>query len=309
MANHQSGKTKVALIIIYNHRYDENIEILERIYHDRFSHIYHLMPFYQGQKNNVIPIYESSYYFQGYIAQGLKHYFKEEYSHYFFIADDLLLNPIINENNYTKHLQLDSDSCFLDGFVDLHEENFWAWTTRAVHWDMDCSSAGAEIKHQLPSYDQALRHFKKFNLSIKPIGFKQVYGSGLISYRRMLKQWAKQPKQLPKTHYHLPYPMVCSYSDMVVVSAGSIEKFAHYCGVFAAGELFVELALPTSLVLSTEKIITNKNLTLKSGALWSETDYKILQPYDYSLKKLLAQFPANYLYLHPIKLSKWNTKL
>jgi len=83
---------KVALIIIYNHQYNKNIDILERIYNGRFSNIYHLVPFYNGEKQNVIPVYDSSYYFQGYVAQGFKSYFKEEFTHYFFVADDLILN-------------------------------------------------------------------------------------------------------------------------------------------------------------------------------------------------------------------------
>ena len=76
---------KVALIIIYNHKFDRNIDILENIYKDRFSNIYHLVPFYTGDKSNVISVYENSHYFQGYVAQGFKSYFKEEFEHYFFI--------------------------------------------------------------------------------------------------------------------------------------------------------------------------------------------------------------------------------
>ena len=75
----------VALIIIYNHRYDKNISVLEKLYNSRFSDIYHLVPFYDGNKTNVIPVYENSFYFQNYVAQGLKSYFNEKYKHYFFI--------------------------------------------------------------------------------------------------------------------------------------------------------------------------------------------------------------------------------
>lgn len=40
----------VALIVVYNHRYDRNIEVVERIYAGRFSNIFHLVPFYDGTK-------------------------------------------------------------------------------------------------------------------------------------------------------------------------------------------------------------------------------------------------------------------
>lgn len=38
----------IALVIIHNHRYDANIPRLDEIYKSRFSHIFHLVPFYDG---------------------------------------------------------------------------------------------------------------------------------------------------------------------------------------------------------------------------------------------------------------------
>src|ERR1017187_1011042 len=90
---------KVPLIIIYNHRFDDNIEKLEKIYRDRFSTIFHLVPFYDGDLTNVIPVFERSYYFHGYIPQALRILKKINCSHYFFVSDDVLLHPSINENN------------------------------------------------------------------------------------------------------------------------------------------------------------------------------------------------------------------
>lgn len=42
--------THICLVIIYNHRFEKNIDILERIYKERFAAIYHLVPFYEGRK-------------------------------------------------------------------------------------------------------------------------------------------------------------------------------------------------------------------------------------------------------------------
>jgi hypothetical protein len=42
-------ETKVALLVIYNHRYDKNITRVEALYKKRFSHIYHVVPFYDGK--------------------------------------------------------------------------------------------------------------------------------------------------------------------------------------------------------------------------------------------------------------------
>ena len=162
---------KVALIIIYNHQYNKNIEVLEKIYKNRFSDIYHLVPFYKGEKLNVIPVYESSYYFQGYVAQGFTCFFKEEYKHYFFIADDLLLNPTINDNNYSEYFNLNLNTCFIPGFISLDECVWWPQLHHAFEWDINFP--GVEAKNQLPKYEVALQAFKKHGLEIKPLNFNQ----------------------------------------------------------------------------------------------------------------------------------------
>ncbi len=119
---------KVALVIIYNHQYNQNIDILERMYKNRFSNIYHLVPFYKDDKSNVIPVYCSSYCFQGYVAQGFKNYFNEDFDHYFFIGDDLILNPLINESNYREHLKLEKEACFIPRLSPLNESKvFWVF--------------------------------------------------------------------------------------------------------------------------------------------------------------------------------------
>jgi hypothetical protein len=101
-----------------------------------------------------------------------------------------------------------------------------------------------------------------------------------------------------------------------------MEKFYHYCGVFAAMNLFVELALPTAMVLSAKEIVTENDLELRGKALWPDGgqrlngdlepaygDYEELAGYNFNLKQLLDNFPETYIYLHPVKLSKWNTQL
>jgi len=306
---------KVALIIIYNHQYNKNIDILEQIYKDRFSNIYHLVPFYNGEKQNVIPVYECSYYFQGYLSQGFKSYFKEDYTHYFFVADDLLLNPIINEINYSEHLKLNSNTCFIPGFITLHARSeWWMRVGDAFRWSIDFS--GVEAKNQLPDYEKALKKFQQFDLTIKPLRFNQIWKTPssmkdfckiIFRDRRYFLYYLKN--KFTKKGYSLSYPIVGSYSDIFVVSSESIKLFCHYCGVFAATKLFVEVALPTSLVLSAKEIVTENDLKLQGKALWTKEQHQELEKYENSLKQLLVKFPTNYLYLHPIKLSKWNTKI
>jgi len=305
----------LALIIIYNHQYNKNIDILERIYKNRFSHIYHLVPFYDGDKANVIPVYENSIYFQGYIAQGLKSYFNKNYQHYFFVADDMILNPVINENNYREVLRLDSNTCFIPELIKLHKlKDWWERGPEAFNWNINLPRV--EAQNQLPDKATALQSFKKFGLEIKPLTFDLIYRERsfpkklykireVISYiRYKINKFRKNKKE-----YNLPYPMVGAYSDIAVVSSNSIKQFSHYCGVFASTQLFVELAIPTAIVLSAERIVTENDLDYKGKALWTNKDYEELEKYNNSIKNLLENFPSSYLYLHPIKLSKWEIEL
>ena len=335
--------SKIALVIIYNHQYNENIEVLERIYKPRFTNIYHLVPFYQGEKKNVIAVYENSYYFQGYIAQGAQNLLPEEFTHYFFIADDLILNPKINENNLTELFKLGSKTSFLTGYVELHEvETFWNSVNEAYNYSINCP--GVEVKNQIPSQEEALRRFKHFGLSTGSLHYDQLFKRDMASFNNLPKFRVKKgyisdlmifiPGYIKSLHselvrslnknkkYFLKYPIVGSYSDICIVSAHNFKLFAHYCGIFAVTRLFVELAIPTALVLSAEEIITEKDIRLKGKAIWSDGsnplngekapskgDFSELLPFKNSLKSLLENFPEDYIYLHPIKLSKWETKI
>lgn len=305
----------VALIVIYNHQYNENIEIIERIYRGRFSHIYHLVPFYKGEEKNVIAVYENSFYFQGYVAQALKSFFDKRFSHYIFVADDLILNPELNESNYELHFGLDSETSFLTEFIPLHKtKTYWPRVTEAVDWRVVVR--GVEATKQLPAYDDAVKKFNSHGLTVEPVTGEQYYAPHAL--RQTLNKALRGDfgdlistiyKKNTRSSFMLKFPLVGGYSDIFVVDSSAIHDFCHYCGVFAATNLFVELAIPTSLVLASKKITTENNIRLKGKALWLSRDYEILDQYKLKLKDLIAHFPRDLLYLHPIKLSKWSTQL
>lgn len=298
----------VALIIIYNHRYDQNIEKIERIYKDRFSHIFHLVPFYDGTKQNVIAVYENSYRFQGYIAQGLTAFFSDKFDHYFFIGDDLILNPELNEQNYAEVFRLDSDTAFIPSLVDLHKcDKFWHRVGEAYRYRV--RSGGVEVENELPDAEQAHKSFARHNRITgsfplfqiyrkpnKPANFRERYHYLIWIYRKIRY---KRKKFMPS------YPLIGGYADIFIVPSGVIKKFAHYSGAFAATGLFVELAIPTALVLTANKIVTEESLGRKGFAMWSTEDLQALEPYKNSLSNLFNNFPKELLYFHPVKLSKW----
>ena len=300
--------SKVALIIIYNHQYNRNIATLEAIYRDRFSCIYHLVPFYQGAQPNVIPVYENSFYFQGYVAQGFRHFFGEQFEHYFFVADDLFLNPSINENNYAEHLRLSPRASFIPGIISLHEvDTFWPRVPEAYSYRAE--QPGIEAAAQLPDHNAALARFQRFGLALGPLRHDQIWERAPLFPMRSIRQARDTLRAINGRHrkYALPYPLAGAYSDIFVISSCSIRQFSHYCGVTAATRLFVEVGLPTSLILCAEELVTEADLTLKGKALWTKEDLSTLDRYGNSLPALAAGFPSGLLYLHPVKLSKWHT--
>jgi hypothetical protein len=323
---------KVALIFIFNHKFDKNINVLENIYKDRFSHIYHLVPFYTGDKPNVISVYESSQYFQGYIAQGLKHYFKEEYEHYFFIGDDLILNPAINENNYKEYFKLSPEASFIPEIFNLHNltnndtlrflpVNKLTGNSGKWHWckitefikTYKHSSYGVENSKEMPSYKEAETILKNHGYEIKTCNYYDMYG-GIFPLNSATGKFMYHSKSYFKK-FQLPYPVVGSYSDIVIVSKSSIKNFCHYCGVFATNKLFVEFAIPTALLLASNEVITEPRIGKRGNIYWLYTKKEVdkyqddMKPYNNNLNELLQKFPQNKLYIHPIKLSKWKTEM
>lgn len=288
--------TKIALLVIYNHRFDRNIERIRELYAGRFSHIYHIMPFYDGNEPDVIPVYDSSYCFSGYIAQAYSQLRGRGFTHFFTVADDMILNPSIDEHSIWKELGIDYTDCYIDELVCFQRHGKKRWWRRILDaLDYTPNQLGVELKGILPDKEEAQRRFDKHKLPYSSIPRKE-----------LLRNPRKKDfiKMLTRSR-ELKYPLVRAYSDILLLPAEVMPKFANYCGAFSATRLFVELAVPTAMVLAADVIKTADDVRLKPGAMWTDEDMKILAPYDHSLQKLLNNYPSDKLYLHPIKLSQW----
>lgn len=284
----------VVLVIIHNHPHYANIDALDRLYGSRFRHIRHLAPFYTGSAPHVVPVYENSRFFQGYVSQAVSRIVDDAFDHYLFVADDLLLRPDIAEGTYRERLQLDSEACFFPGFVELHTlTKYWPRATEAARWNPRV--LGAQIVDLLPDASTVAARFARFGLTAGPLTYFQV----------MNRQPATDAER--SVRYAMRYPLIGGYSDIFVVSRTCIRQFAHLCGLFAVGRLFVELAIPTAMVLAADAVVTEQSLPYQGRALWTAEDRAILDRYGGSLRRLMDEFPDQHLYLHPIKLSHWDT--
>ena len=285
------------------------------------------MPFYQRpsdgkgdkkEEQNIIPVYDNSWYFQGYMAQGLQHYYQEDATHYIFIADDLMLDPLINENNYTDYFHLTENSGFIDRFGDINNPfNPEEWGYSASGYEFNKDIHGLEEIGELPSATEANNRFQ--SLGISRIDFDEEEKSFIPGIKLFLptlnapsrKSLKYLAIKIVKTRnrikpYKLSYPLVRGASDICIVPGSTIHKFCYYCGIFAAANLFVEIAIPTTMALVSDEIILGKDIPNKIGLNHNPSEVsRILAQHGNDPEKLFNNWQSEHLYIHPIKLSSW----
>lgn len=303
---------QICCVFVYNHKHD-NIDKLHKLYASRFSNIYHLIPFYEGNNPRVIPIYENSYTFQGYFAQAYKSIYHKRFSHYIFIADDLILHPDINESNILQELRLDNTSAYIKELISLSDVNFKNWThslaaiqtfSRVCHKD-----TFVKVNELLPSYEQAMEKFHKHNIYCRDItthNIENCTGNYLNCSKSFITMVAEQIAA--NGSYPMPYPLAMGYSDFIIIPTKSMQLFCHYSGIFAALGLFVESAIPTAMLLACQHIVTEDKTLWHGTEFWDFNTILYAQQKNYDLQSLLQDFKIKQLYIHPIKLSTWSDK-
>lgn len=313
----------LCLVIIFNHRYDKNIPVLEEMYKDRFSHRYYLVPFCDGDYNNVIPVYGRSVFFEGYIAQGYNVFRNNLFNHYLFVADDMIINPEINEDNYQDFFEVRDNQSYIPELRPIHKFGPWIGTWSSVFYIK--KQKYVEVSKELPSIETAKLRLASQNVISDTLTRKQFFGRFRLSFKSLGAKASLGLRVITKIiypfkkRYELPYPMVGSYSDIALVSASDIKMFAHYCGVFASTCLFVEVAIPTALALASSMPIQTESKMKRHGrSYWKTFDNVFCEKSDYTwehlekeyknLDDLIERFPKDAIYIHPVKLSQWIKK-
>ena len=296
--------TKIALLIIYNHRYDKNISRINQIYAGRFEYIYHVVPFYDGDIENVIPVYDNSFQFQGYISQAFQHLKGKGFSHYIAVADDMVINPSLDEHNFFELSGIARNVCFSHNFNDITKINRkWYHTKDAVRFSV--FNRGVELDTILPSTEHALQALATHGFRTQLIPewpynkLRRPVKEFLLKIRRVI--WYRLLGQV-----YYSYPLLSGYSDMIVVPADVMPRFCQYCGAFAGARLFVEIAIPTAMALSSTRIQSIADIHMNKFLIFPRKGEKnILTSCNFSYDKLVSEFPQDMLYIHPVKLSQW----
>ena len=296
--------SKICLSFIFNHQYEKNIPKLRKIYEDRFSVIRYLSPFSTyNNDEEVIPIYETSINFQGYIAQSLKH-LPHDCDYYIFCADDLLLNPNFNEYNIIDRLNCKKTS-YIKYLNPIWEHSF-AWHKFAESNNYPNIGCNIDFQSLLPSRDKILNKYNEFDIEYKNISLKNFRGiyEKKITWDRI---WSGL-KYIIKTNFrrYVHLPLIEGYSDFIIIPAQSLKRFCHYCGIFSAMNIWVDAAIATALVLSSDKIRTEKDHSYRGTEIWNDDELVLKTATSKNkLDQIKNLFDKDEFYIHPIKLSKF----
>ena len=295
---------KICLSVVFNHQFEKNIPKLRNIYKDRFSTIRYLSPFSKCKDPEVIPVCETSVHFQGYFAQGFKN-LPKDCEYYVFCGDDLVLNPSLNESNLIEALNC-KHSSYIKYLNPIWEHSF-AW-----HKFDECNQFTEKeytvpYQNLLPSRKELLIIYENHGLKYRNLGFHNFQGikEKEITINRIKSGVSYFFRNGNKRFIN--YPLVEGYSDFIIVPRSHIELFCHYCGIFAAMNLWVDAAVATALVLSESEIKTEKDSKYSGKEYWNDDELiKRLSPANKKLNKIDELFKENELYIHPIKLSSYN---
>jgi hypothetical protein len=294
------------LAIVYNHRYDANIPVLDRLYGDRFGSLTHLVPFYDGDRPNVLRTTHGAYSFHAFIARYLRSVSHlETPPFYVFCADDLILNPRLDAGNLAERLGLAAGAAYIKQMDSLSHYTFqWIHhlpTLKAFH-----NQRNLEWERLLPPLEEARSRLQAHGVDARPLGLWNL-APGKAVRRRNAGLFLESLLFLAsRSNRVYPYPLAVSYSDFVVVPGRAAHEFARLCEVFAAMGVFVEVAIPTALALSCEHVRTQAQAGVATREIWRPADAAALQAeFGGNLDALQASMPDELLYIHPVKLSKW----
>jgi hypothetical protein len=313
------------LCIIYNHRFDANIPKLEKYYQNRFEHIFHLVPYYDGELKNVIPVFEKSFYFQAHVITAWCHLKNKGFDQFVFVGDDLLLNPTINEYNIDSTLNLDRNMAFLPWYWGAISDLPFEYPNLMPAWNSFYQRK--HLKHHalnwsnaLPDYAEAERKLKLHGFRFRKLSLKNLKGYyGNYRYKHAKNRFRNLVSLFFQNKRKPPYPIVAGYADLFVLPTNKMEGIVGILEAFRDIRLWVEFAIPTAILLSFDKIRTENELNQK-GILPIEF-YKSAERTDYlidrdkaalvfnrinelNFNKVSDLFESTDLYIHPVKLSK-----
>ncbi len=304
----------VCLVIIFNHRFDANIQKLKAIYQKRFHKIRFLMPFYEGTDTDVIPVYESSYQFPGFLIQAYARLTDVEAGYYCFIGDDLILSPEIDEHNILELLKMKEKSVFVKDMVPINGPGMFEWPHARFSSSPFLKKNQTQWEGSIPRHQDALKRFDDFFRMKYPEEYQDDFFEGNFYQEQRLDR-AKEIENFIIRNGNsrkVPYPMAGGYSDIFLLKKEILFPVARLCGVFSAMNLFAEISFPTSVVLSVDRkdVVFLEETGFQSIETWEQKDRESFEDeWKYNFDSFYRNWDKRNLYIHPVKLSRWRMNL
>lgn len=297
---------KTCLVIIFNHRYDDNIRKLRKLYEERFSRIFFLVPFYQGEDADVIPVYESSYQFTGYLIQAYQRLMECDAEYFLFAGDDCIINPFIDEKNAVSEFGLSDKELFLSGMAPLNAPGMFYWMHSRKAPEAFLSRA-VEWRGELPTAEEAFGRFERF-FGGADREYTDSFFAGQMKNETEPEHFRAIADFLQSNggSREVVYPLAWGYADIFLIKRSRLFSIARLNGILSAMNLFVEIAFPTSIVLTIprKKIQMMGDLqNYSSKVVWTRKEKEELQARFQSVEDLRQKWPPAILFMHPIKLS------
>ena len=321
-------KRKTALVVLYNHNFEKNIPVIRKIYGNRFSQTVQIMPFYYGSDDDVIRVYGNSFQFHTYIAQARERLKELDCDDFLIVGDDLLLHPSFNEWSTGEILNLKPGAFYIDGFVNVARDGYYRAVKEACNFCTSPAGVDASANRILPSYEKAEQILRERGI-LDSVNLQKVRPYMAPFVRPISQNLYKNYKVLRARAWHLrysfknklakrkmSYPCVFGYSDLISVPRERFDEWCNYLEIFATWRMFVELAIPTAMaLLPNAEIVCADSTGKQTGNVWFPQDgahrakmesiiARMLKESDNCADGLADAYPDDYLYLHPVKLSK-----
>lgn len=260
------------------------------------------MPYYDGNDPDVIPVYESSAQFQGFLIQSYEKLKEVDADYYLFVADDMIINPAFNENNILNCLKMNGKAFGICTFRELNTPKNFEWM-HARYSSKAFLQNWTEWKNNLPSYSDALMDFCDF------FGheYKEIYEPSFFGNAYNGSQYDAFVK-MNGNSLNIPYPMAGGYSDVFMIQKDWLYQFSRINGIFASMNLFVEIAIPTATVLLLKKetvTFLDQNDHFYAKVMWNDDRAEYIENTEHNYESLKKSWDPNCMFIHPIKLSTW----
>ena len=306
----------VTLCVLFNHPYPPNIAALRELYAPRFSDVMFIHLDDEHIEPNVYNSYRAGYNFQGLIADNSQAFMDRKSDLYVFVHDDVMLNPLINEENVRSKLKVSTNGAFLPGFNPIHGsvnrpgDRGWNWIVGALWKLMNPSNtvSGSGLRN-------LWRDMPKLAKTREQLGAKYGFSFDKLYYdpASPLPQAfgfndPRRDEQLVKLIFEdlfdhtatppsleLPMPVFGGLSDLFAVDGSIMSQVLHGFGLMAAANIFVEVAIPTILLNVADYVTQLHDVEFRSD--WG------FQRERMPVREVVDGFRSDMLAYHPVKLS------